>query len=145
MVSRLRPRTRARSEIRISDGGAGPRFFDQPQLNAGDELPRRRSALHGEARQAADDGVHARTRLGDRRQLETESSKHRHTAAPLLLRFSSETIDLACNFETSNRLALELANALSRDSEDLADLLECLRPFAGKPEAQLEHLTLSFR
>src|SRR5262249_61949386 len=60
----------------------------------------------------------------------------------LVLYAVAERLRLGQRLELLQRVVLDLTDALARDAERLADLLECARLPAGEAEPQLDHLTL---
>src|SRR4051794_40463737 len=61
------------------------------------------------------------------------------------LRRVAQTLRLGQHLELLERVVLDLADALARDSERAADLLQGARLLAGQPEAHLDHLALALR
>src|ERR1051325_5630916 len=54
-----------------------------------------------------------------------------------------EALSLRQGLELLQRVVLDLTDALARDAECAADLLERARLLAGEPEAELDHLPLA--
>src|SRR5919201_2883353 len=61
------------------------------------------------------------------------------------LRRVAQPLRLRQRLELLERVVLDLADALARDVERAADLLQCPRPAAGQAEAHLDHLALALR
>src|SRR4051812_35258157 len=61
------------------------------------------------------------------------------------LRRVPQTLRLGQHLELLERVVLDLADALARDPERAADLLERARLLAGQPEAHLDDLALALR